>query len=84
MKQKQHKPEKNEDNKSTLAREEQTSNDNLSPLEEPLEVKPTKAYPPKKTALKIIPAKQPKIRRTQTKKTLLPITKKKSAARPSS
>ena len=48
MKQKQHKPEKNEDNKSSLAREEQTSNDNLSPLEETLEVKADESVPAEK------------------------------------
>jgi len=48
MKQKQHKPEKNEDNKSTLAREEQASNDNLSPLEETLEVKADESVPAEK------------------------------------
>lgn len=48
MKQKQHKPEKNEDNKSSLAREEQASNDNLSPLEETLEVKADESVPRRK------------------------------------
>lgn len=48
MKQKQHKPEKNEDNKSSLAREEQTSNDNLSPLEETLEAKADESVPAEK------------------------------------